>query len=111
MPTNRLHSLVVVPPLLALAACGLADTGKPGNMVPRTVVEDPALPAVDLDGTRFHAETFGEPGNPTLIFLHGGPGGDYRDLLRLRPLLEDDYYLVFWDQRGAGLSRRHDADD
>lgn len=95
---------------LTFVACGLADPGEPGNLVARTVAEDPSLPALDLAGTRFHAETFGSPANPPLIFLHGGPGGDYRDLLRLRPFLEDDYFLVFWDQRGAGLSRRHDAD-
>jgi len=106
-----MHNRLFLLPSLALAACGLADPGEPGNLVARTVVEDPSLPAIELAGTRFHAETFGSPANPPLIFLHGGPGGDYRDLLRLRPLLEDDYFLVFWDQRGAGLSRRHDAAD
>jgi proline iminopeptidase len=98
-------------PILTLAACGLADPAEPGNLVARTVAEDPSLPAIDLAGTRFHAETFGDPADPPIIFLHGGPGGDYRGLLRLRPLLQDDYFLVFWDQRGAGLSQRHDADD
>jgi proline iminopeptidase len=44
--------------------------------------------------------------------LHGGPGGDYRGLLRLRdPVngvrLEDHRLLVYWDQRGCGLSKRH----
>jgi proline iminopeptidase len=84
---------------------------EPGNLVPRTVTEDLSLPAVELNGTRFHAETFGNPANPVIVFLHGGPGGDYRSLLKLAERfngysLADDYYLVFWDQRGAGLSER-----
>jgi proline iminopeptidase len=121
MRTKQLVPIAPIKPILpilaaaaaaaATAACGLADPGEPGNLVARTVAEDPSLPAIELAGTRFHAETFGDPANPPVIFLHGGPGGDYRGLLRLRPLLEDDYYLVFWDQRGAGLSQRHDADD
>jgi proline iminopeptidase len=37
--------------------------------------------------------------------VHGGPGGDYRALLPLRPL-SDEYQLVFYDQRGTGLSPR-----
>lgn len=113
--TNRTRS-IILSVITAQAACGLADPGEPGNLVPRTVAEDPALPALDLAGTRLHVETFGSPANPPLIFLHGGPGNDYRSLLRLRgpeggPRLEDDYFLVFWDQRGAGLSQRHDADE
>ncbi len=68
-------------------------------------------------GPGFHLETFGSPEDPPIVFLHGGPGGDYRRLLRLRvPVatvarLEDDHLLVFWDQRGAGLSERLDADE
>jgi proline iminopeptidase len=86
----------------------------PGNLVARTVAEDPTLPAIDMNGSRFHLETFGNPANPTIVFLHGGPGGDYRSLLRLAERrngysLADEYFLVFWDQRGAGLSKRHDA--
>jgi proline iminopeptidase len=97
---------------LGLTACDTMGPGEPGNLVPRTVAEDASLPAIDLNGSRFHAETFGNPANPVIVFLHGGPGGDYRSLLRLRERfngysLADEYFLVFWDQRGAGLSTRH----
>jgi proline iminopeptidase len=96
--------------LFALTSCtGCLDPGEPGNLVPKTVAEDPALPAVELNGLRFHAETYGDPANPVIVFLHGGPGVDYRGLLRLTPLA-DQYYLVFFDQRGTGLSQRVDAD-
>jgi len=96
--------------LLAATSCsGCLDPSEPGNLVPKTVAEDPSLPAVELNGLRFHAETFGDPANPVIVFLHGGPGVDYRSLLRLTPLA-DRYYLVFFDQRGTGLSQRVDAD-
>jgi proline iminopeptidase len=98
-------------------ACGdVLSPGDPGNLVPRTVAEDASLPAIEMNGSRFHLETFGSPANPVVVFLHGGPGGDYRSLLRLAGRydgrsLADDYFLVFWDQRGAGLSKRHDRDE
>ena len=98
----------------AALACGeLTDPNTPGNLVPATVEEDATLPTIELNGSRFHAETFGNPAKPVIVFLHGGPGGDYRGMLRLSARhngysLVDDYFLVFWDQRGAGLSQRQD---
>ena len=96
---------------LGMTACEALAPGEPGNLVPRTVTEDASLPAIELNGLRFHAETFGNPANPVIVFLHGGPGGDYRQLLRLAERfggwsLADEYHLVFWDQRGSGLSAR-----
>ena len=40
--------------------------------------------------------------------LYGGPGNDYRYLLSLKALA-DDYFVVFYDQRGTGLSPRVDV--
>ena len=107
---------------LALAASGagacgdVMSPGDPGNLVPRTVAEDATLPAIAMNGARFHLETRGDPANPVIVFLHGGPGGDYRSLLRLADRydgrsLADDHFLVFWDQRGSGLSERRDHDE
>jgi proline iminopeptidase len=101
--------------VLGLGACETFDPSQSGYLVPPTVAEDPSLPAIDLNGSRFHVETFGDPANPVVVFLHGGPGGDYRSLLRLGERhngysLADDYHLVYWDQRGAVLSQRHDKD-
>lgn len=101
--------------LVGLGACETMDPREPGYLVPPTVAEDASLPAIEMNGSRFHLETFGDPANPVIIFLHGGPGGDYRSLLRMmEPVggyrLTDEYFLVYWDQRGAGLSMRHDPD-
>ena len=80
------------------------------HVVPATVLDDPALPAIEINGVRLHAERFGDPQAETLIVLHGGPGGDYRSLLALKAL-SDRYQVVFYDQRGAGLSERVPAAD
>lgn len=97
--------------LLTVTLAGCLDPDEPGNLVARTVMEDPSLPRIDVNGTTLHAETFGDPQDPMIVVLHGGPGSDYAGLLPLRALADDGYFVVFWDQRGAGLSRRHDPGD
>ena len=43
--------------------------------------------------------------NPVLLFVHGGPGMPEYFLTEDYPTdLEDYYTVVYWDQRGAGLS-------
>ena len=75
--------------------------------VPATVANDPSLPRITINGRLFHAETFGDPAHRAVIIVHGGPGWDYRGLLSLKALA-GDYYVVFYDQQGAGLSPRVD---
>ncbi len=101
--------------LLGLTACSkLTDPLTPGLLVPRTVDEDPSLPAREINGTLLHLETFGNPADPIVVMLHGGPGGDYRSLLAAQAFAEDGYFVIFYDQRGTGLSERvdkHQFDD
>ena len=78
--------------------------------VPATVVDDASLPSMKINGVQLHLETYGEPDQPVIIVLHGGPGADYRSLLGLKELA-DQYHVVFYDQRGAGLSERLSADE
>ena len=113
MKTLRWMTLALVG--LGAGACETMSPDDPGALVPATVAEDPSLPAIDMNGSRFHVETFGDPSDPVIVFLHGGPGGDYRGMLRLKDSydgqsLSDEFYLVFWDQRGSGLSKRHEKD-
>jgi proline iminopeptidase len=42
-----------------------------------------------------------------IVVLHGGPGGDYRAMLNCAQFAADSFYVVFYDQRGSGLSKRH----
>jgi proline iminopeptidase len=81
-----------------------------GFTVPDTVERDRSLPTVVLNGYPFHAEAFGDAGNPVVIVLHGGPGADYRYLYPLKALA-DTHQVVFYDQRGTGLSPRVPAKD
>ncbi len=104
--------LALLASLMGIAASGLVlayllAAGDP--QVPATVEHDPSLPAMTIDGIRLHAEVHGDPADPVVIVLHGGPGDDYLSLLPLLPLAQD-YRLVFYDQRGAGLSQRVPAD-
>ena len=42
---------------------------------------------------------------PVMLFLHGGPGSPEFPMLRQTNLgLEGDFVMVYWDQRGAGMS-------
>lgn len=81
------------------------DPDRPGNLVAETAAEDPLLPALVVNDARLHLETRGDVGDPVMVFVHGGPGSDYRSLTSLSALA-DTHLLVFHDQRGTGLSER-----
>ena len=95
---------------LILAAFGLYFATSGQYTVAATVVDDASLPQVEINGVRLHAETYGDPSNPVIIVLHGGPGGDYRSQLGAKSLA-DTNFVVFYDQRGAGLSERVPAEE
>ncbi|MGR3661868.1 MAG: alpha/beta fold hydrolase [Paracoccaceae bacterium] len=99
-PTRIILGILIALPLLFLANTYL----RPITFA-QTVDQDDSLPSITLNGYEFHAETMGDADNPVVIVLHGGPGGDYRNLLPVAPLA-DDYQLVFYDQRMTGLSSR-----
>ena len=92
--------VLVAIPLLALVSIYL----RPITFA-ETVDLDNTLPSITLNGYKFHSETMGDTDKPVIIALHGGPGGDYRNLLPIAPLA-DEYRLVFYDQRMTGLSSR-----
>jgi len=81
----------------------LVTSGK--YTVAKTAEEDPSIAHVTINQTVFHAETYGNDSNEVIIVIHGGPGNDYRYLLDLKELA-DEYFVVFYDQRGTGLSPR-----
>jgi len=115
MTGKRTAASILMMAAAGLAACdGINDPCEAGNLVPKTVDEDPTIPSLALAGTVFHYETVGDPSKPVIIFLHGGPGTDSREMGRLIErrdgyALTDDHFVVMWDQRGSGLSRRHDC--
>lgn len=97
--------------LSLLTACGDAyQISDEGLLVPLTVMEDQSLSAIEVNGVRLHSEAFGDPADPMIVVIHGGPGADYRSQLNFKQLVDDDYYVVFYDQRGSGLSERLDKE-
>lgn len=76
--------------------------------VAETVAQDTTISHITIDQHVFHAETHGSDTARTIIVIHGGPGQDYRYLLPLISL-SDEFRVVFYDQRGTGLSPRVDA--
>ena len=43
--------------------------------------------------------------NPLLLFLHGGPGMPFYWMTQRHPIdIYEDFTVVWWEQRGAGLS-------
>lgn len=91
--------------LLVLSFVAMYAATSPRFSIPATVKDDASLPAIEINGVRLHAEAFGREGAPVVIVLHGGPGSGYEYLLPLQ-VLADRYRVVFYDQRGAGLSQR-----
>jgi len=95
--------------MLSLSACDeRLELSEDGVLVPLTVMEDPSLPVININGVKLHSEAFGNPEDEMIVVLHGGPGADYRSQLNYKQLTTDGFYVVFYDQRGAGLSQRLD---
>jgi proline iminopeptidase len=95
---------------VTFSSCDTLGMDDPGLLVPLTVDEDASLPSISVNGTQLHSETFGNPNDPMILVLHGGPGGDYRSLLNCSRFSADGFFVVFYDQRGSGLSRRHNKE-
>lgn len=97
---------------IAMCACivlaiiaGFAGT-RGDYPVARLVTDDPALPSETVAGVQLHLKVIDGPASAqTIIVLHGGPGGDFRSLQAL-DALSDQYRVVYYDQRRAGLSER-----
>lgn len=111
MKFNYLKLSMIIITVSVLAACTKERMiNDEGNLVPKTVEQDAALPQITVNSTQLHAEAFGHPDSALLIVLHGGPGADYRYLLNCKTFATQGYRVIFYDQRGSGLSKRHPKD-
>lgn len=58
--------------------------------------------------TKTHIKIKGDNEKPIILYLHGGPGGDCAPFIyHYGELIEQDYLMVYWDQRGSGLSDKY----
>lgn len=96
--------------LLIVLSISFIQCNRVDSTFPDTIATNTDLPGIFLNGRQFHAETFGNPANPTVIVVHGGPGWDYQSVLPLAAL-SDDYFVVFYDQSGCGLSPRYPKEE
>lgn len=101
--------------LAALLVAGLAwlfavSPGRPdplrdaaGNVIPGSISE---RVTVDIGGIPQGMFIQGvDPANPVLLFLHGGPGMVEFFMEQEHPTgLENHFTMVWWEQRGAGMS-------
>lgn len=91
--------------ILALIIVGLSFGFLSCAKVPRTVEFDSSISFTEINGYKYHTEIYGQLDVPTLIVVHGGPGDDF-GYLRVLKALSNKYRVVFYDQRGSGLSPR-----
>lgn len=107
--------------LLALALAGVAALWlrSPGTVPPLRDASGAPIPGSISE--RVTVEIGGVPqgmiiqsldtANPVLLFLHGGPGMPEFFLQNTHPTgLEQDFTVVWWEQRGAGMSWSRDLD-
>jgi hypothetical protein len=88
---------------LARPASTAPITGPDGETLPGSIAE---LTRVDINGHDLSMMIRGNStDNPVLLFLAGVPGGTELGAMRHHGrLLEQDFVVVTWDQRGAGKS-------
>ena len=79
-------------------------------VIKKTTAFDPTLSRTIINNYPFYTEAFGNESLPTIIVIHGGPGGDFTSLLPLQAL-SDQFRIVFYDQRGTGQSPREKTTD
>jgi pimeloyl-ACP methyl ester carboxylesterase len=107
-------SILLVSMLVLVGVLLAWSPGKPvpfvdanGNPLPDSISEKVYVPINGLDQGMFIKGK--NVNNPVLLFLHGGPGMPEYWLTQNYPTgLENEFTVVWWEQRGAGLSYNSD---
>lgn len=86
---------------LILTSCATSSQRQPSNI------------ELDSSGTKInlYLKTFGEPTNPSIIFIHGGPGYNSFDfeVTTAERLSQRGFYVVVYDQAGQGRSQETES--
>jgi pimeloyl-ACP methyl ester carboxylesterase len=95
-------TLLAVAVFIAIPASTAAILGANGESPPDSIAE---LTTVTIGGHDLTMMIRGTSiDNPVLLYLTGGPGGTDIGAIRRDVTLEQDFTVVAWDQRGAGMS-------
>lgn len=106
MNFRKFRALLFIVGLSASSCSKELKMDEPGNLVPKTVMEDASLPSITVNGAKLHTQAFGPVDSTLIVCLHGGPGGNFRYLLNCISLASKGFRVAFYDQRGSGLSQR-----
>ena len=94
--------------LLLLVFCGACSTTRPFKTADGTVIDTSVaeIQRVNINGTKQFVTIRGrDRRNPVLLWLHGGPGSTSMPFyMYYNASLEDQFTVVYWDQRGSGKS-------
>lgn len=71
MMKSKVILLVLATTSIFLQGAKNMNINDAGNLVLKTVDQDPTLPSISVNGTQLHAETFGNPDSAMVVFLHG----------------------------------------
>ena len=97
---HRTVSLLLVPALLGLAMWSALDRGGSTPQPARLV---PARPFPE----GLHVSAYGRVGDPTIVYLHGGPGHNASlfEAAGAGPLAAEGFRVLVYDRRGCGRSK------
>lgn len=109
-PTFYMNLLKTILPtvLCAISLAGLFTEATAQNLGKRSKVSAAAAKASEgyltaADGVRLFYRKVG-PGKETIVYLHGGPGSNFRGQEEYVEPLARGRTLIMYDQRGSGLS-------
>lgn len=101
---------VVLAVLLRIKSPGTADpiTDANGNTIPGSIS---VIEKIKLGGQQQYVIIRGKDSTkPVMLFLHGGPGSpEFTFMKKTNPAIENDFVMVYWEQRGAGKSYSKDV--
>jgi pimeloyl-ACP methyl ester carboxylesterase len=89
---------------------GKADpiTNQKGETIPNSIS---VIDTVRLGGLKQYVIIRGtDSTKPVMLFVHGGPGGPEIGMMKeTNRLIENDFVMVYWEQRGAGKTYSSNA--
>jgi len=113
MKKKKLMYFVILGLILILAFFCITRSMKKGETSPLVDAKGKELPSsiseitnVNIGGIDQYLIIRGaDTSKPVMLFVHGGPGSPETPIMKsLNPTIENDFVMVYWEQRGSGKS-------